>query len=147
MLVLGAGLGSALYILGRMRHRFPVTLVDLDPTVIAWGQELLSPDLKAQSTWIQADAREFPIIHELRYDVLVIDLFQDRIVPAFVTSPEFLASCWSLLNGPDSCLVLNYIINNESTWEQALSAIRSVYRVEKILSLGINQVVIARLKA
>jgi len=143
ILVMGAGLGSAVYILDHLRYKIPVTLVDLDQTVIDWGKELLPERLLANTTWIRADVREFVTAHEQTYDLVVTDIFEDRIVPGFVTSETFLQRCARLLADQNSVLVLNYIVNNAGTWKEVQNTISKIFRIVKIIDLGINQVIIA----
>jgi len=146
MLVLGAGLGSAAYILERMDIQVDTTFVDIDSTVINWGKELLPHQLAEQNHWICADAQEYVSEHTVLYDVIVIDIFLDRIVPQFVSSNHFLTNCIRLLNNKSSKIVLNYIINNKDNWQVVQSNLALLFSIEHIIDLGLNQVVIAKAK-
>ncbi len=146
MLVLGAGLGSATYILQRMDIQVDTTFVDIDSTVINWGKELLPRQLADQNHWICADAQEYVSERSTFYDIIVIDIFLDRIVPQFVSSNHFLTNCIRLLNNPNSKIVLNYIINNKDNWQEVQSNLALLFHIEHIIDLGLNQVIIAKAK-
>lgn len=144
VLVLGAGLGSAVYVLDHMGIPLPVTLVDLDETVLEWAKEILPEHLKSNTTWICADAQQFvATASPASCDLLVIDIFQDRIVPVFATSKDFLQHCSKLLRPEPGLAVINYIVNNEDSWETAKSHIKACFSIRHIISIGINKIIIA----
>jgi spermidine synthase len=142
MLVLGAGLGSAAYVLDDMGLHIPLTFVDIDDTSIAWAQELMPPPMAQNAQWHCADVRDFVGQHPKRYDMVVLDIFIDRIVPSFIVSPAFLNACSRLLNGPDALLVFNYIINKPAQWQSDRQLIESVFKIDQVIDLGLNQVLI-----
>lgn len=146
ILVLGAGLGSAAYILGRMRIAVNTTFVDIDETVIDWAKELLPPHLSKHNHWICADAKKYVQEETVSYDIIVIDIFLDRIVPQFVSSNDFLSHCAQLLNYKSGKLILNYIVNNKNSWQETQTNIARLFTIEHIINLGLNQVVIAQAK-
>jgi len=147
LLVLGAGLGSAVSVLQKMNIPIPCTLVDIDPQVIDWGKEILEPEPKMPCNWICEDVQTFVQHHSEKYDLIVLDVFQDRVVPQFVTNKSFLTECSLMLQDETSHLVLNYIINNEQNWELAQQNIQSVFTVEHCISIGINRIMILRKNA
>lgn len=148
VLVLGAGLGSAAAIL-HQRKIAPqcITLVDIDPQVIRWGKETLDTSPGTRYEWVCSDVQDFAAQQSISCDLLIVDVFQDRIVPAFVTGPAFLQQCRQLLRPSIGILVLNYIINNEEGWATALLQIRAVFRVEHIIKIGINRILILKSNA
>lgn len=144
MLVLGAGLGSAFAILKKKRYPLPhTTMVDIDAQVIAWAQELFP---EREMEWVCADVQDFARSSSgKKYDLLIIDVFLDRLVPQFVTKRPFLEACRSLLApGPGSVAVLNYIVNNDALWQAAQNEIGLVFKVEHVISIGINRILILR---
>jgi spermidine synthase len=148
MLVLGAGLGSAAAILQKRNIRIPnITLVDIDPQVICWGKETLQATPGVLYEWVCSDVQDFVANHPQRYELLIVDVFQDRVVPAFVSGPAFLLQCRQLLQLSTGILVLNYIINNEQAWETALLHLRSVFDIEHIIKIGINRILILKSNA
>lgn len=144
MLVLGAGLGSAVSVLNSLSINIPCTLVDIDPQVIKWGEEIIQSETQIPSQWICADVQDFVGNHKVSYDLIILDIFQDRLVPQFVTTIKFLRECSSLLRNEQSHLVFNYIINNQEKWETAVQNIQSVFKVEHTISIGINRIMILK---
>ena len=144
ILVLGAGLGSAISVLNRLKINIPGTLVDIDPQVIKWGEEIINSETQIPCHWICEDVQSFVEHHKLSYDLIVLDVFQDRLVPQFVTTIKFLKECSRLLYNEQSHLVFNYIINNQEKWDIALQNIQSVFTVEHTISIGINRIMILK---
>lgn len=145
MLVLGAGLGSAVSVWYKMGFNVPpTTLVDIDPQIITWGKALLKEETGNNCDWICADVQDYVSRKQPYYDLVILDIFQDRIVPGFVTTIAFLNNCKQLLEPGNSVLVLNYIINNEENWKTALHHIKSVFTIEHTIPMGINRILILR---
>lgn len=144
MLVLGGGLGSAVAILHKLKLPIHSTLVEIDPQIISWGKDIIEAETKYPCQWINADVQQFVGQHKATYDLIVLDVFQDRIVPLFVSTTPFLQQCKTLLSDNKSVLVFNFIINNEDNWKEALSNIQSVFTVEHTISMGINRIMMLR---
>ena len=144
MLVLGGGLGSAVAILHKLKLPIHSTLVEIDPQIINWGKDIIEAETKYPCQWINADVQQFVGQHNNTYDLIVLDVFQDRIVPLFVSTASFLQQCKTLLSDNKSVLVFNFIINNEDNWKEALSNIQSVFTVEHTISMGINRIMMLR---
>jgi spermidine synthase len=144
MLVLGAGLGSAVYVLDKMNIKISATLVDIDPQIIKWGKEIINSETQVPCEWFCNDVQNFVGQHQILYDLIVLDVFQDRLVPQFVTTIKFLKECSRLLQNDKSYLVFNYIINNQEKWETALQNIQSVFTIEHTISIGINRIMILK---
>ncbi|HTN18141.1 MAG TPA: methyltransferase domain-containing protein, partial [Chitinophagaceae bacterium] len=148
VLVLGAGLGSAAAILHQRKVQPQrITLLDIDPQVIAWGKQTLETIPGTCYEWICADVQAFAAQQGQHYDLLIVDVFQDRIVPAFVTTSAFLQQCKRLLQPSTGIMVLNYIINNEQAWEASLLQLRAVFTVEHMIKIGINRILILKSNA
>lgn len=147
LLVLGAGLGSAVSVLNKMNFNIPCTLVDIDPQVISWGEAIIKAETTMPCKWICEDVQSFVQQHSTKYDLIVLDVFQDRVVPQFVTQKNFLAECSQLLQDENSHLVLNYIINNQQNWKEALQNIQSVFSIEHSISIGINRIMLLKKSA
>jgi spermidine synthase len=144
MLILGAGLGSAVSILNLWNIKIPCTLVEIDPQIITWGKEILGNETNYPCTWICDDVELFVTRENSKYDLIILDVFQDRVVPQSITSFEFLNQCAGLLKDQNSFIVFNYIINNLQSWENSLERIRSIFQIEHIISIGINRILILR---
>jgi spermidine synthase len=144
MLVLGGGLGSAIAILHKLKMPIHSILVEIDPQIVTWGKEIIEEETQYPCEWLCADVQTFVEEHKSTYDLIILDVFQDRVVPHFVTGIPFLQQCHKLLNDPNSVLVFNYIINNNEHWETDLLQIQSVFHIEHMISIDINRIMILR---
>lgn len=139
MLVLGAGLGSAVSVLDGLAFKIPdTTLVDIDPAIIDLGKELLTQD---NLQWCCLDVRTFVAAETRQFELVVLDVFQDRLVPQFVCSRQFLEQCAALIS-PGGTMVFNYIINNEQSWQELQQLLPTIFIVKKIIAIRINRVLL-----
>jgi 2-polyprenyl-3-methyl-5-hydroxy-6-metoxy-1,4-benzoquinol methylase len=139
MLVLGAGLGSAISVIEGLALKVPDTvLVDIDPAIIDLAKELL-PHNNLQ--WYCSDVRAFIASETRQFDLIVLDVFQDRLVPQFVCSRQFLEQCAATMH-PGGMLVFNYIINNEESWKELQQLLPTIFRVKQIIPIRINRILL-----
>ena len=143
VLVLGSGLGSAPAILSSMGHRPHVTLVDIDEVVIDLARDLMDPKLKDDITYVVEDAEVFMRVNRQKYDVLVIDIFNSRAVPEFVSGIGFLEACKRSLN-PSGYVVANYMINSADDWTKLLANFKIVFPSVSVTELGMNRILRAK---
>lgn len=142
VLVLGTGLGSAVHILHNKGYQPEYTLVDYDKTTLRWAMELLPEGVATRTTPILTDAQGFIETHEKMYDLIVVDIFKGRVVPAFVMTNAFLQNCRRCMK-PTASLVLNYMVNNEAEWQDALKAFSMVFPRHQVIATSINRLLIA----
>jgi len=143
MLVLGVGLGSAAMMMGRRRLYPEMTLVDHDKTSLEWAIQLqdertakhLKPVCEDEAIYMREDAEKF--------DLMIVDIFEDRVVPAFVTETTFLQLCHDRI-ADGGHFVMNYIENKQGDWETVQKNIRNVFPLHDVIQFGINKVVVAR---
>ncbi len=138
MQVLGAGLGSAASVADSMGFHPDITLIDRDPLIVEWSNEIWS-DKNQHVHFICADAVDYIQHTQEHYDMLVVDIFNSRVVPPFATQTEFLQNCLRILNRGGS-FVLNYMVNDEVEWLQVQKQILSVIPNAEILSNGLNRI-------
>lgn len=146
MLVLGSGIGSILDILHTKKISIHSTLVEIEHEIIHIAKQLFKPDFYPHYQWVCQDAQNFILQNNKKtYDLIVIDLFIDNIVPAFISNEDFIFSCSQLLsNNADSVCVLNYIINQPEEWNKVLAILNKFFIVEKIIKIGLNRILILR---
>lgn len=142
VLVLGTGLGSVAQILYRKRHKPAYTFVEYDATILHWAMETLPADVVGVSKAIHADAAEYVDECRVEFDMVVIDIFNSRVVPAFVTTEDFLKKCRRCIK-PGGHFVLNYIVLNNTDWNSVLSIVKSVFPDITVLENGINRILVA----
>ncbi len=140
-LVLGAGLGSAVYVLRRFGATPHTTLVDLDPIVLEWATGLMDRETRNRIRPVAADARTFIAEDAGRYDLVVVDIFLGQEPAPFVTEDDFLRACRARL-APGGFFVLNYIERDLGAWARVRQKIARHFPTHEVLHLGINKVVV-----
>lgn len=142
VLVLGAGLGSAVDVLRRFGAHPRVTLVELDEAVADLARSLLRPEDQKRVHIVVDDAQAFIQTVSSRYDAVIVDVFTGRTPLPFVTGNAFLKSCkQSIASG--GIFLLNYMLNDGAPpWSEILARIEAVFQGCRVLALGPNRVVV-----
>jgi spermidine synthase len=107
-LVIGLGGGS---LVKRMWRDYPwmhIDAVELDPDVIEIARELFALPDDERIRVIAGDGREFIETCPERYDIVVIDAFDDDRVPRQLTTEEFMRACRDRLTS-DGVIAYNVI--------------------------------------
>ena len=142
VLVLGTGLGSAVHILAAKGYHPSYTLVEHDDLILEWCIEHLPGD-EVKRVWpVCADAQSHMAHNDMKYDLVIADIFKSRVVPAFVTTEAFLTQCRRSVN-PGGYIVINYMVNNDKEWRAAIAAINAVFPGNRVINHGVNRIVIA----
>jgi len=142
VLVLGTGLGSAAQILYAKGYKPAYTFVEYDATILQWAMQTLPADVVSKAKAIHADASVFVNDCNDVYDMVVVDIFNSRVVPAFVTTEDFLKRSRRSIK-PGGHFVLNYIVLNNTDWQSVVATVRTVFPNITILENGINRIFIA----
>ena len=118
ILVLGMGFGSIPYMLEK---KFQISasyeLVELDATIIKLASEYALPRLKSECAIVHADA--IPYIYQTtrEFQFVIVDVFDDDIIPIQLRSNEILIRLKDLL-APDGILLYNWLYRTEADKEQ-----------------------------
>lgn len=141
VLVLGTGLGSAVDVMEHMHAAPRFTLVEHDKTVLKLAMEkhsAIANRLKPVCT----DAQLFMAENTERFDLVVVDVFNGRTVPRFVTTEKFMQQCRSSMND-GGCLVFNYIIEQPKEWQRVDALMRNMFNHCSCIDDGLNRIIIA----
>lgn len=107
ILILGMGGGS---IVSLLRNKYsiatPITAVEKDPVVIELAAKYFDIAQYKDLSIVQADAYDFVCTSADSYDLVIIDLFVDAIVPEIFASPEFLTHL-RRVTSDTSCIIYN----------------------------------------
>lgn len=141
VLVLGTGLGSAVQVMTKMGFSPDFTLVEYDNTVLKWAMEVMPPYAGAIKP-ICTNAQHFMLTNTDKYDLLVLDIFISRVVPAFATTEEFLTQCRNSINAGGK-FIFNYIIQEKEEWHRVDAILRGVFPKCYCIDDGINRIIIA----
>lgn len=142
IMVLGTGLGSVVDIVSAKGYKPHYTLVEYDKTVLKWALEQHS-HLSEYITPVHADAKTYIADNKKQYDIVIVDVFNSRTVPEFVTTISFLAHCREAVK-EGGYFVQNYIVEDEKKWKAADATFRSVFPTSICTDDGLNRVIIAK---
>lgn len=114
ILLLGAGMLSVPYILEKIHQKkFICKAVDIDPVILELAQYYAMPKLKSNIELICTDAYQFIIDEKEKYDLIVVDIFIDDLVPSKFESLDFLNTLKNILK-KDGLLMYNRMSQNDS---------------------------------
>lgn len=143
VLVLGTGLASAVHIFHEKGWKPHCTLVDTDPLVLEWAIEFLPPPLAQSVRSVHADACWFVASDSEHYDLIIVDIFFGREVPAAVTQQAFLLCCKARLK-PGGFLVLNFMPRKDEHPGIARDALAASFSSVAEICSGLNRIYIVR---
>lgn len=113
VLVLGLGLGSVNYMLERnFNLDLDFTCVEIDPEIIRLAQKYTLSDLSSPCQLIQTDAASFLNIDNHRFDLVLMDVFQNAKIPSKFDSVEMLELLKSKLS-QNGLLIYNRMNNDK----------------------------------
>jgi spermidine synthase len=112
VLILGLGLGSIPYLLEKTFHKnYHFTAIEWDEEVANLALKYALPRLKSSIDVVTADAEIFVEVCEEKFDMLIVDIFEEELVPPQFETDYFLEDCLTLLN-PNGILLFNRLHNN-----------------------------------
>jgi spermidine synthase len=142
-LILGTGLGSIVQILhGRYKCNAHFSLVEYDEKILQWALESLSAQGIEQLTPYCDNAADFVKTHHGKYDMICIDIFSGREVPAVFTEPDFLEQSKRLLK-PGGIWLMNYIVNDEKETSDFLRNVSELFPGVSVIEKEQNRILIA----
>ncbi|OSZ81838.1 hypothetical protein CAP35_00795 [Chitinophagaceae bacterium IBVUCB1] len=142
VLVLGTGLGSIVRIMHQHGYQSSFVLVEHDATILQWAADTLPDALLERITPVHEDAQKFIASDTGKYDWVVVDIFNSRVVPDFVTAEPFLLTCKRALNNK-GYFILNYIVINKDAWQKTRHLLEKTFSKIEVLEDGMNRIVIA----
>ena len=99
VLILGFGLGSIPYMLERVfKKNYRYVGVERDEVIALWASKYVLPELRSPVEMQLTDAWIFVECCEEKFDLIIMDIFVDDVIPADFEEPEFLESLRGLLN-------------------------------------------------
>ena len=107
ILILGMGGGSIISLLRNKYHiTAPITAVEKDPVVIDLAARYFNIAHYRDLSIVKADAYDFVCTSRDSYDLVIVDLFVDAVVPKIFASPEFLTHLRRITSDA-SCVIYN----------------------------------------
>lgn len=121
VLVLGVAGGSVIATLvEEIRFRGNVTGVELDAAVLQVAKDYFQIDRFTHLELIVEDAFSFVLRSQHQYDLIIIDIFQDTLMPPFLFEDFFIQHVNRLLNTNGFILFNTMVLTPEDTKRNAL---------------------------
>lgn len=123
--MIGLGGGSLAKYCYRHLPQTDLTVVEIDPDVIALRNEFAIPPDDARFRILQDDGAEFVKDEAGRFDVLIVDGFDAGGLPAQLSSPQFYDDCFSTLT--DAGIMAVNLWFGYPRFDQCLTRIRDIF--------------------
>jgi spermidine synthase len=128
VLVLGVGLGSVMYILEKLHHRnYQYVGVEIDEKVIELAKKYGISALKSDIQLICADAAEFVATCNEAFDLILVDIFLDDVVPNDFEQGVFLQQI-NNLRSPNGVLLYNRLSFFEKDRDKTLLFFNNTFK-------------------
>ncbi len=144
-LILGVGLGSTVQIMRKRGSSSAFTLVEIDKVILKMALEYLAEDTEVKIDAVCDDAQLFVANNTQLYDLVFVDIFNNRTVPDFVSTVTFLSNCRKCL-APGGKLAFNYIINSDGEWRRTQRIFSEIFPKHHIISSDINRLFIGEME-
>lgn len=142
-LLLGTGLGSALYILQKKYLIYPhACLIDLDSEILRLSRQWMHLNTKGNTEWVCADAKSFMAVNNCKYDLIGIDLFHDLYHPEWACEEPFINQCHAALN-PNGIILANYIFRDNYKKTYTIERYERIFRKVEVIPYRQNLIVLA----
>lgn len=144
LLLLGMGGGSLAKFCYRHLSRADITVVEIDPDVIAFRDAFRVPADNDRFRILCADAAAYLPTHTSRTDVILVDAFDGLGIAPELSSPEFYANAYAKLSA-NGILVMN-LAGDKAGFDDPLAQLAHCFD-DRVLSLkvrdGGNQIAFA----
>lgn len=143
ILVLGVAGGTVIHLLNKIYPNAIITAVDIDKKMIDIGFKYFSLGTFKNLTVIEFDAKDYvrkTIKKNLKFDLIIVDLFSGREIPQFVESPVFLKALKKLLSDNGS-IIINYLreLEYKEKSEKLANELKKMFRQVKDFEIKLNR--------
>jgi ubiquinone/menaquinone biosynthesis C-methylase UbiE len=126
-LMLGFGLGSIPYMLEHIfQKEFDYTIVEIDENVIQLAQKYVMSEIHSPSVFHLADAFQFVITSEAKFDLICMDVFVEDVIPLQMETIEYCAALRDLLS-PGGVLLFNRLSRTKSDMKATKAFFESIF--------------------
>ena len=148
ILILGLGGGD---VVNQLRNNFKshatITAVEIDPVIIeiALKEFDIIPNSKLEI--VNNDANVFLKYTKERYNLIVVDLFNDVTIPDFVFQPEFIKSVYNVLDLNGSIIFNTFILSDvhKVRNKKFVENLKRYFSIEEFANLyGHNHLIITK---
>jgi len=148
VLILGFGLGSVLILLKRIYAlNFNCTAVELDAAIINLAQKYIDPKFLVNTNIVNADAFDWVLqnkAHHSTFDLIIVDLFVDKITEPKFFENTFIKHNKALLN-KNGLLLYNTLSSNKNKKQLKQyfnSQFYPLFKQSELLKFGYNNLLV-----
>jgi hypothetical protein len=142
-LLLGAGLGSVVQML---HHKFGANcsyqLVEKEEQILHWSTSILKEQGIKEIIPYCGDALTFMQKNKKQYNLICLDIFNGRVVPAVFVTNGFMQLCRQALQS-GGVWIMNYMVNDPEEWEVLQANSRKCFGKVDIIESDENRILIA----
>lgn len=128
VLILGLGGGSAAELIAKYYPGARITGLDIDPVMVDMGKKYLKLGDIENLKIVIADARSWVKKNKVKYDIILIDLFQGTKIPEEFYQEDFLEDAQKILE-KDGIIAFNHLFSNLEKHDatRLLTALRNIF--------------------
>lgn len=146
ILVLGLGLGSIPWLLEKKFHKiYNYTFVEIDQKIVNLAEHYTLSELSSSYEVICQDALEYTKNSKQTFDMVIVDVFIDNIVPSAFESLGFVQQLKSLLN-PNGLVLYNRLADTPELLERTSQfyeqTFKQVFPKAVAMELGTNKMLV-----
>ncbi len=144
VLVLGLGLASVPFMLEKMfQQKMHYTIVEIDEVIVDLAHRYTLSDLDSPTELVIGDAYQYLVTSQSKFDIIVMDIFNEDVIPDKFQSKDFFMMLQDHLN-PDGVLLYNRLATTSDDMDenrQFLSAFKSTYPKGDYMEVSQNWIV------
>lgn len=142
-LLLGLGGGSVVNLLQKKHNlSIPITAVEIDPVVIDLGKKYFNLNNYKDLSIINEDAFDFAMYCNKRFDMIIVDLYINDVVPDKFHSSEFI-SYLEKMSHSSTVVLFNKMLNSTSAksgYSRVVKEMIAKFGSVRLLTYNVNSV-------
>lgn len=128
ILLLGVGGGSLIHFLRHYCPKAAITGIDIDESLLkAMHDEFLLPHADALLNYEIADAQTWVKHDKNKYDLIIVDLFNEHSMPQWVVEKDFMQDLKNCL-APQGCVAWDTLIASDQEFNHFYSNLRTIFQ-------------------
>ncbi len=128
VLVLGLGLASVPQMLEqRFKKDLDYYAVEIDPEIIRLANKYILSELKSPIQIFEMDAEIFVEVSDEMFDMIIIDIFDNNVIPEKFESEEFLRKTSQLLSD-EGIILFNRLNIDDKTYQKTMDYNEKVFK-------------------
>ncbi len=148
VLILGFGLGSIPFLLEKKYQlNLDITGIEVDPSVVYLASKYSLSRLESHIELVNTDAQLYLEMNSVRFDMIIIDVFEDDQIPANFLNEYFLHLTKDNLS-EKGIILFNHLYNSPKTKKQTENyfetVFKKIYPKAKPLQVHQNHILINR---